>query len=112
MLTSSLPLIALFPPGEPECKFKMALPLFNMCSSVCTMVLMSCDRLRVIVQGKSTSRQQALGFLLATWLLALVMTAPQLYEYRLVHQPQDGANLTQLSCSSDGKYRRHAWCNG
>ncbi|XP_076456364.1 QRFP-like peptide receptor [Babylonia areolata] len=105
----TMPLILLdanipeFTKNEWECKLKMALPLFNIYSSVCTMVIMSFDRVRVIIHSISTSRKQAAILLVVTWVLSLGLTAPQFYEYRLVEKWEEEENETELACSSAGR---------
>jgi hypothetical protein len=86
---------------DAECKFKMALPLFNIFSSICTMLLMSFDRLRVIVQGQSTVKKHAKIAIGLCWVFSPVLTAPQFYEYRLLEKPE--GNHTELACSSYGE---------
>ncbi|XP_070209663.1 two pore potassium channel protein sup-9-like [Littorina saxatilis] len=78
----------------------MALPLFNIYSSICTMVVMSFDRLRVMVRGATTPKNHALMAILFTWVLSLVLTAPQFYEYSLVEKGEEGEKETELVCSS------------
>ncbi|KAL8561512.1 hypothetical protein ACOMHN_057206 [Nucella lapillus] len=86
-----------------ECKLKMALPLFNIYCSICTMVLMSFDRMWIIVKGKSMSQRKAAISLLVTWTLSLLLTAPQFYEYRLVEKWEEEENEMELDCSSFGR---------
>ena len=86
----------------------MALPLFNIFVSICTMVLMSFDRVRVIAQGKTTGRRYAKVAVGLTWVLSLVLTAPQFYEYRLGEKWEEEDNETEVACSSHGQ----SWLGG
>ena len=87
----------------------MALPLFNIFISIGTMVLMSLDRLRVIAQGLTTTKHQAIAAIILTWVVALVLTAPQFYEYHLMEKWEEEENKLELVCSSAGESPR---CSG
>ena len=97
---------------DAECKLKMALPLFNIFSSICTMVLMSFDRVRVIAQGQTSKKHHAIVAVILTWVFSLVLTAPQFYEYQLLEKWEEEENETELACTSAGKLCRSTWWGG
>nr|KAG5701117.1 hypothetical protein BaRGS_002593 [Batillaria attramentaria] len=104
----TLPLIMIdailpeFTKNAVACKIKMSMPLFNIMTSISTMVVISFERMRVIVRKRQASLRQAIVAVVITWVFSLVITAPQLYEYRIVEKWEEDENETEITCSSTG----------
>lgn len=80
----------------------MFIPKFSVVLSISTMVALAIDRYRAIVTVKQMSIRDALIVVGVNWVIAISVSAPQLYEYSVYEKYEDHSNSTAISCGSEG----------
>jgi hypothetical protein len=74
----------------------MTLPLVTIAASIMTMVAVSFERYRSIVKQRYLSNKAFYIIIALIWLFALVLAAPQLYEYSVVEEHEIEGNETEI----------------
>ena len=76
--------------------------MFVVVAAITTIVVIAGDRFRVMVRRKTLHRWEAPLVVGIVWLVACVISAPQLYEYRVYYKTNAETNQTQKVCGSEG----------
>ena len=66
------------------------------------MVVIAGDRFRVMMKGKTLHHWKCLVVVGIVWLVACIISSPQLYEYRVYYKRDEETNQTQKVCGSEG----------
>ena len=83
------------------CKVFMFLPKLIIMGALGTMVAIAADRYRVMVIQRILYRSEAIKAVGVIWLIATILSGPQLYEYN-VYEELDRINSTITTCGSEG----------
>ena len=82
------------------CKVLMSLPMVSIVTSIMTMVAMSVERYRALIYNRHLKRRTAYKIMVLVWLVALVLAAPQIYEYSVLEEFDIATNETEVVCGS------------
>ncbi|XP_064615836.1 P2Y purinoceptor 4-like [Liolophura sinensis] len=86
--------------SDVTCKITQFVPLLTIMSAISTMTAISFERYFAIACQKILTIRNTLLVILGIWIVSVVTSAPQLYEYSAKMVPDEYGNGTHLSCGS------------